>query len=207
MYVFNTLGTLILTLDNRYSSLDQCYPAEGKSSSPSRWIVKKHIFNKQYSQPDSAPQRTVYQRRQAKRAPLYPRLSLTHFRKKLARQLFFGVRPLPFHKVIFLINDFIRTLVFFGCCIAGACKYFLPSSPMRSSSEIIIFDPVFTLLLPEVKGRDPDALLAAEIEAKRRAVVGIWSSSDDFFRHPTKRVIVKIVNVPWYVRKCTIIVL
>ncbi|KIK05301.1 hypothetical protein K443DRAFT_641836 [Laccaria amethystina LaAM-08-1] len=42
--------------------------------------------------------------------------------------------------------------IFFGCCIAGA---------------------FFTLLLPEVKGRDPDALLAAEIEAKRQAVVGI----------------------------------
>lgn len=33
--------------------------------------------------------------------------------------------------------------IFFGCCIAGA---------------------VFTLLLPEVKGRDPDAIFAAEIE-------------------------------------------
>lgn len=42
--------------------------------------------------------------------------------------------------------------IFFGCCITGA---------------------FFTLLLPEVKGRDPDALLAAEIEAKREASVGI----------------------------------
>lgn len=42
--------------------------------------------------------------------------------------------------------------IFFGCCIAGA---------------------FFTLLLPEVKGRDPDALLAAEIEAKRQGAVGI----------------------------------
>ena len=66
-----------------------------------------------------------------------------------------------------------ETLVFFGCCIAGACKYFLPLSPMPSSGEIITFNPVFTLLLPEVKGRDPDALLAAEIEAKRQASVGI----------------------------------
>lgn len=38
--------------------------------------------------------------------------------------------------------------IFFGCCIAGA---------------------VFTLLLPEVKGRDPDAIFAAEIEEKRIA--------------------------------------
>ena len=66
-----------------------------------------------------------------------------------------------------------ETLVFFGCCIAGACKYFLPLSPIRPRSEIITFNPVFTLLLPEVKGRDPDALLAAEIEAKRQASVGI----------------------------------
>jgi PHS family inorganic phosphate transporter-like MFS transporter len=44
---------------------------------------------------------------------------------------------------------------------------------MRSSRKMITFNPVFTLLLPEVKGRDPDALLAAEIEAKRQAVVGI----------------------------------
>ena len=38
--------------------------------------------------------------------------------------------------------------VFFGCCIAGAG---------------------FTLLLPEVKGRDPDEILAAEIKAERDA--------------------------------------
>lgn len=38
-------------------------------------------------------------------------------------------------------------LVFFACCIAGA---------------------VFTLLLPEVKGRDPDLILAEEIREKRR---------------------------------------
>ncbi|KIK05299.1 hypothetical protein K443DRAFT_675254 [Laccaria amethystina LaAM-08-1] len=38
--------------------------------------------------------------------------------------------------------------IFFGCCIAGA---------------------VFTLLLPEVKGRDPDVIFAAEIEEKRIA--------------------------------------
>jgi hypothetical protein len=36
--------------------------------------------------------------------------------------------------------------VFFGCCIAGA---------------------FLTLLLPEVKGRDADALLAQEIEVER----------------------------------------
>jgi len=36
--------------------------------------------------------------------------------------------------------------IFFGCCIAGAA---------------------FTLLLPEVKGRDPDLVLAEEIRAKR----------------------------------------
>lgn len=38
--------------------------------------------------------------------------------------------------------------IFFGCCIAGA---------------------VLTLLLPEVKGRDPDVIFAAEIEEKRIA--------------------------------------
>lgn len=38
--------------------------------------------------------------------------------------------------------------IFFGCCIAGAG---------------------FTLLLPEVKGRDPDVILAEEIAEKRRA--------------------------------------
>ncbi|KAL1690128.1 major facilitator superfamily domain-containing protein [Schizophyllum commune] len=38
--------------------------------------------------------------------------------------------------------------IFFGCCIAGAG---------------------FTLLLPEVKGRDPDEILAAEIKAERDA--------------------------------------
>ena len=37
-------------------------------------------------------------------------------------------------------------LVFFGICILGA---------------------VFTLLLPEVKGRDPDQIFAEEIKAKR----------------------------------------
>lgn len=37
-------------------------------------------------------------------------------------------------------------IVFFGCCIAGAG---------------------FTLLLPEVKGRDPDLVLAEEIRAGR----------------------------------------
>lgn len=40
-------------------------------------------------------------------------------------------------------TDVSRYIVFFGCCIVGAA---------------------FTLLLPEVKGRDPDAILAAEIE-------------------------------------------
>ena len=38
-------------------------------------------------------------------------------------------------------------LVFFGCCIAGAAV---------------------TLLLPEVKGRDPDLVLAEEIREKRK---------------------------------------
>jgi MFS transporter, PHS family, inorganic phosphate transporter len=36
--------------------------------------------------------------------------------------------------------------VFFGCCIAGAA---------------------LTLLLPEVKGRDPDLILAEEIRVER----------------------------------------
>ena len=39
-------------------------------------------------------------------------------------------------------------VVFFGCCIAGA---------------------VFTQLLPETKGRDPDAIYAQEIEEERAA--------------------------------------
>lgn len=44
------------------------------------------------------------------------------------------------------IYSFISALVFVGCSLAGAAV---------------------TLLLPEVRGRDPDLILAAEIEAAR----------------------------------------
>jgi PHS family inorganic phosphate transporter-like MFS transporter len=53
-----------------------------------------------------------------------------------------------------LISDFVLfcALVFVGCNIVGA---------------------FFTLLLPEVRGRDPDAILAQEIEEeKRQKLVG-----------------------------------
>ena len=46
---------------------------------------------------------------------------------------------------------FLLLLVFFGCCIAGA---------------------VFTLLLPAVKGRDPDAIDREEIRERAAKVAG-----------------------------------
>jgi PHS family inorganic phosphate transporter-like MFS transporter len=58
----------------------------------------------------------------------------------------------------------LSTTVFFGCCIAGAGMCFLPRQSAVSDLHI-----VFTLLLPEVKGRDPDVIFAAEIEEKRIA--------------------------------------
>lgn len=61
-------------------------------------------------------------------------------------------------------NLSLTTTVFFGCCIAGARTCFLALEPTFSDLQV-----VFTLLLPEVKGRDPDAVFAAEIEEKRIA--------------------------------------
>ncbi|EDR00274.1 ectomycorrhiza-upregulated inorganic phosphate transporter [Laccaria bicolor S238N-H82] len=58
----------------------------------------------------------------------------------------------------------LSTTVFFGCCIAGAGMCFLAWESTFSNLQV-----VFTLLLPEVKGRDPDAIFAAEIEEKRIA--------------------------------------
>ncbi|KAG6807989.1 hypothetical protein H0H92_005797 [Tricholoma furcatifolium] len=70
----------------------------------------------------------------------------------------------------FIINEYTKLTyciaVFFGCCIAGASKD-IKSSPylltILTDTRII----VFTLLLPEVKGRDPDLILAEEMREKR----------------------------------------
>ena len=69
------------------------------------------------------------------------------------------------HHFIWSINNlFLTTTVFFGCCIAGAGMRFFAWESTLSDLQV-----VFTTLLPEVKGRDPDAIFAAEIEEKRRA--------------------------------------
>ena len=55
--------------------------------------------------------------------------------------------------------------VFFGCCIAGAGKPNFFSVRTEGCSRTVSFLLGFTLLLPEVKGRDPDVIDAEERRA------------------------------------------
>jgi MFS transporter, PHS family, inorganic phosphate transporter len=57
--------------------------------------------------------------------------------------------------------------IFMGCCIAGAGVYL---STYHSRVAVHTFIGIgFTLLLPEVKGRDPDLILAEEMKEERVA--------------------------------------
>ena len=59
-------------------------------------------------------------------------------------------------------------IVFMGVCFLGAGGCFFPTWPMNR--PILTYYRVFaacTLLLPEVRGRDPDAILAEEQRQKR----------------------------------------
>lgn len=55
--------------------------------------------------------------------------------------------------------------VFFGCCLVGAGTSSPPFLFREGVAEPVLL--AFTLLLPEVAGRDPDVILAEELREKK----------------------------------------
>lgn len=61
-----------------------------------------------------------------------------------------------------VFND-LGPLVFFGCCIAGAGAYTHAFIITMSHAKLYLG---FSLMLPEVRGRDPDLVYAEEQRQK-----------------------------------------
>ena len=98
-----------------------------------------------------------------RRGLLSRRSYLILFRRILEPLTFYGVRPyniLSGLQIIYLLQQ----QSFLDVASLGlVCVFFVWESTLSN------IQVVFTLLLPEVKGRDPDAVFAAEIEEKRIA--------------------------------------